>query len=132
MLHVMMYKQVCSSGPVVVQHVSRVHPRRVAACCASLLQESKEALERLRRMGAYEAQDFDVTVSLASATRDGCPRGCASAYRPALDEPGFILPYMSLSRLAETAKSFCSHVQSQLMLLPIFSSWIYADAPAGE
>ena len=31
------------------------------------MQESKEALERLRRMGAFEAQDFDITVSHASA-----------------------------------------------------------------
>lgn len=27
------------------------------------MQESKESLERLRRMGAFEAQDFDNTVS---------------------------------------------------------------------
>jgi len=27
------------------------------------LQESKESLERLRRMGQFEAQDFDVVVS---------------------------------------------------------------------
>ena len=84
--------------------------RRAAACYALLLQESKEALERLRRMGAYEAQDFDVTVSLASAAHGDCPRGCASAYSLALDEPGFTLLCTSSSRLAEPAKSFCSHV----------------------
>ncbi len=27
------------------------------------MQESKESLERLRRMGQFEAQDFDVVVS---------------------------------------------------------------------
>lgn len=31
------------------------------------MQESKEALERLRRMGAFEAQDFDITVSAEAA-----------------------------------------------------------------
>ena len=33
------------------------------------MQESKEALERLRRMGAFEAQDFDITVGLLTAQR---------------------------------------------------------------
>lgn len=30
------------------------------------MQESKEALERLRRMGAFEAQDFDTTVRMTN------------------------------------------------------------------
>ena len=32
----------------------------------SCVQESKEALERLRRMGAFEAQDFDTTVCMTN------------------------------------------------------------------
>ena len=109
--------------------------QRVAACYASLLQESKEALERLRRMGAYEAQDFDVTVSVAQAAHVDCSRGCAFAFR--LDEPGFILLYMSLFRLEETARSCCSRLLKPADIAPhvfclLDSTWICAGAPTGE
>lgn len=52
------------------------------------MQESKESLERLRRMGAFEAQDFDTTVSLVAPC--------------------------DLSLLCPPAQSDCKHKQSSL------------------